>query len=45
ITPQAAISIIDGAFAMMAIPTMVSALILAPKVKAAAQDYFATLNR
>ena len=45
ITPQAAISIIDGAFAMMAIPTMVSALILAPKVKAAAKDYFATLKR
>ncbi len=41
---KAAISIIDGAFAMMAIPTMVSALILAPKVKAAARSYFAQLD-
>jgi AGCS family alanine or glycine:cation symporter len=37
---NAAISIIDGAYAMMAIPTMTSALLLAPKVKAAAEDYF-----
>ena len=44
ITPQTAISIIDGAFAMMAIPTMVSTLILAPKVKAAATVYFASLK-
>jgi AGCS family alanine or glycine:cation symporter len=40
---NAAISIIDGAFAMMAIPTMFSALILAPRVKAAASVYFAGL--
>ncbi len=33
-------SLIDGAFALMAIPTMVSALILAPKVTAAAKVYF-----
>ncbi|HNP19029.1 MAG TPA: alanine/glycine:cation symporter family protein [Fulvivirga sp.] len=32
-------SLIDGAFALMAIPTMVSALILAPKVTAAAKIY------
>ena len=44
ITPQTAISIIDGAFAMMAIPTMISALILAPKVKVAATAYFASLK-
>jgi AGCS family alanine or glycine:cation symporter len=41
---DAAISIIDGAFAMMAIPTMLSALLLAPKVKAAAGNYFAKLD-
>jgi len=41
---NAAISIIDGAFAMMAIPTMFSALVLAPKVKAAADDYFQSLR-
>lgn len=41
---NAAISIIDGAYAMMAIPTMVSALLLAPKVKAASQDYFSRLK-
>ena len=44
ITPVTAINIIDGAFALMAIPTMVSALLLAPKVKAAANLYFAALR-
>ena len=44
ITPTTAIDIIDGAFALMAIPTMLSALMLAPKVKAAATRYFATLR-
>ncbi|HEX7036631.1 MAG TPA: alanine/glycine:cation symporter family protein [Pseudomonadales bacterium] len=44
ITLQAAISIIDGAFALMAIPTMTSALLLAPRVKEAAQRYFAELG-
>ena len=39
------VNIIDGAYALMAIPTMVSALLLAPKVKAAADDYFARLNK
>ncbi len=34
------INIIDGMFAMMAIPTMVSALILSPKVMRAAKIYF-----
>jgi AGCS family alanine or glycine:cation symporter len=41
---KAAISIIDGAFAMMAIPTMFSALMLAPRVKTAANGYFAVLR-
>nr|WP_162055289.1 alanine/glycine:cation symporter family protein [Pontibacter pamirensis] len=36
----AVISLIDGMYAMMAIPTMTSALLLSPKVMAAAKDYF-----
>ncbi len=36
----AVINIMDTAFAMMAIPTMVSAIILAPKVISAAKKYF-----
>ena len=44
ITLQTAISIIDVAFAMMAIPTMLSALLLAPKVRQAATRYFARLR-
>lgn len=34
-----AISLIDGTFALMAIPTMLSALLLSPKVMAAIRDY------
>jgi AGCS family alanine or glycine:cation symporter len=34
------VSFIDGMYAVMAIPTMVSTLYLAPKVKAATKDYF-----
>ncbi|MCH8494950.1 MAG: alanine:cation symporter family protein [Balneolales bacterium] len=37
---DAVINLIDGMFAMMAIPTMVSALLLSPKVREAAKDYF-----
>lgn len=37
---QAVIGLIDGMYATMAIPTMVSTLLLAPKVRAAANDYF-----
>ncbi len=37
----AAVSLIDGCFALMAIPTMFSSLMLAPKVKQAAQQYWA----
>lgn len=37
---DAAISLIDGAFALMAIPTMISTLLLAPKVIQATRTYF-----
>jgi AGCS family alanine or glycine:cation symporter len=32
-------------FALMAIPTMTSSLLLAPRVMAAARDYFGRLER
>ncbi|MBL3655298.1 alanine:cation symporter family protein [Fulvivirga sp. 2943] len=38
------ISIIDSAFALMAIPTMIGALLLSPKVKEASNDYFKRLK-
>ncbi|GET29840.1 alanine:cation symporter family protein [Prolixibacter sp. SD074] len=38
------IILIDGAFAMMAIPTMVSAILLSPKVVKVAKSYFARLK-
>ena len=41
---NAAIGIIDGSFALMAIPTMISAFYLAPKVKQAAREYFNQLD-
>ena len=41
---ESAVSLIDGSFALMAIPTMVSAILLAPKVLAAAKIYFAKLD-
>lgn len=37
---DAIINLIDGVYATMAIPTMVGALMLSPKVRAAALDYF-----
>ncbi|WP_281616460.1 alanine/glycine:cation symporter family protein [Flammeovirga sp. SubArs3] len=37
---EAILNLIDGAYATMAIPTMVAALLLSPKVKEAAIDYF-----
>lgn len=43
VTLSAAVSIIDGAYALMAIPTMVSTLLLAPRVKEAATRYFAQI--
>lgn len=41
VTLETVVGLIDGMYAVMAIPTMASALILAPKVNRAAQDYFA----
>ena len=41
---DAAISLIDGMYALMAIPTMTSTLLLAPKVMNAARDYFARMD-
>lgn len=41
---DAVINLIDGMFAIMAIPTMVSALLLSPKVRAATKDYAARLK-
>jgi AGCS family alanine or glycine:cation symporter len=44
VTMDTVVSLLDGMFALMAIPTMVSALILAPKVMQAAKDYFGRLQ-
>ncbi len=41
---DAVVNLIDGMYALMAIPTMTSALILSPKVMAAAKDYFARMR-
>ncbi|QSX37543.1 alanine/glycine:cation symporter family protein [Shewanella sedimentimangrovi] len=38
------VNIIDGAYGLMAIPTMTAALLLAPRVRAAAKDYFGRLR-
>lgn len=40
---DAVISLVDGAFALMAIPTMVSTLLLSPKVREASKIYFAKI--
>lgn len=42
---RAVIGLIDGMYATMAIPTMVSSLLLAPKVREAASDYFGRLRQ
>lgn len=42
---DAVINLIDGLFATMAIPTMVSSLILAPRVMEAARNYFSRIDR
>jgi|SaaInlStandDraft_5_1057022.scaffolds.fasta_scaffold00121_7 AGCS family alanine or glycine:cation symporter len=39
-----AINLIDGMFALMAIPTMTSAILLSPKVMAETRRYFSTLK-
>jgi len=44
VSMDAVISLFDGAYAVMAIPTMISTLILAPKVRAVARDYFRRLD-
>lgn len=41
---DAMIGLVDGAFALMAIPTMTSAILLAPRVMEAARTYFAKLD-
>lgn len=41
---DAMVGLVDGAFALMAIPTTCSAIILAPKVMQAAKDYFSRLE-
>jgi alanine or glycine:cation symporter, AGCS family len=38
------VSFIDAMYAIMAIPTMISTIYLAPKVKAATKDYFARMK-
>ena len=41
---DAVISLFDGVYATMAIPTMISTIILAPKVREVARDYFRRLD-
>lgn len=41
---DAVISLFDGVYATMAIPTMLSTILLAPKVRDVARDYFARLD-
>ncbi|MEX0608024.1 MAG: alanine/glycine:cation symporter family protein [Balneolaceae bacterium] len=42
---DAVINLIDGMFALMAIPTMISTLLLSSKVRAAIKDYFSLLKK
>ena len=44
VTMNAAFNLLSGMYALMAIPTMTSSLILAPKVLEAARDYFSRMN-
>jgi hexosaminidase len=39
------VSLVDAMYAVMAFPNMIAALYLAPKVKAAAKDYFARMKQ
>ena len=41
---SAAVSIIDIAYALMALPTMIAMFILAPRARSAMKDYFAGKN-
>ena len=45
ISIDAVINLIDGMFALMAFPTMLSALLLSGKVRAAAKDYFGRMRK
>ncbi len=42
---EVVVSFIDGMYAVMAIPTMISTVYLAPKVKAATKDYFNRMGK
>jgi AGCS family alanine or glycine:cation symporter len=42
---SAIINLIDGMYAVMAIPTMLVAILLSPKVMAAARDYFGRMEK
>jgi AGCS family alanine or glycine:cation symporter len=44
-TQDMVLNMLDTAFAMMAIPTVLSTLLLSPKVVAATRDYFARFDR
>jgi len=44
VTVSSVENLIDGMFALMAIPTMTSALLLSPKVMRAARAYFEKLT-
>jgi len=44
-TLQTVVGIFDGAYAMMAFPTMISALLLSPRVIRASRDYFQRRKR
>jgi AGCS family alanine or glycine:cation symporter len=39
-----AVNIVDAMFALMAFPTMISALYLAPRIKKESTKYFATIK-
>lgn len=41
---EAMINLLDGVYATMAIPTMISTILLAPRVRVAARDYFQRLD-
>ena len=44
-SPLLSRGIIDASYGLMAIPTMISSIVLAPKVAAASRDYFAALSK
>jgi AGCS family alanine or glycine:cation symporter len=42
---EVVVSLVDGMYAVMAFPNMIAALYLAPKVRAAAKDYFLRMKK